>query len=85
MSVDSDGFPSFLKEDNLEDETPCERAPKYRNLGRLSSVVQWSKSQEQRQLKMSLGFDPVLPPVSKRPACAIDAQETQALVQTECG
>ena len=58
----------------MEDDTPCERAPKYRNLGNKTSSEQWSKSQEQRQLKMFLGFEHVL----KRPASAKDVKTSIA-------
>ena len=68
VSVDSDGFPAFLKQGEMEDDGPCERDPKHRNLGQKVSAEQWSKSQEQRQLKMSLGFEAVS--VLKRPASA---------------
>lgn len=68
VSVDSDGFPAFLKQNEVQDDVPCERDPKHRNLGQKVSAEQWSKSQEQRHLKISLGFEAVS--VSKRPASA---------------
>jgi hypothetical protein len=82
VSVDSDGFPAFLKHDKMEDDAPCERDPKHRKLGQKVSAEQWSKSQEQRQLKMSLGFESES--VSKRPATAKDAKTTLTSSSDAC-
>jgi hypothetical protein len=82
VSVDSDGFPAFLKHDKIEDDAPCERDPKHRNLGHKISAETWSKSQEQRQLKMSLGFESES--VLKKPASAKEVKPTPSSSSSAC-
>ena len=80
VSVDSDGFPAFLRNESREEDDPCERAPKYRNLGTKTSSEQWQRAQEQRQLRMSLGYEENLGSERnmKRPAAAGHVLQVEA-------